>query len=160
MDDPGWRPAFVGVVPFATTARFAHTRRAQNMPTIIVLRRIFLSFSTGLIAIGVVVGVLTADSKMRSHGDGRWFAIAVLVGGIGAQLVSRVVGRELDATSVATLRASYQARFFLRMASAESAALLGFVGFILTRNAALYLLGAALLLPGAGPRGRGPRVDS
>jgi hypothetical protein len=149
MDDPGWRPAFVGVVPFATTARFAHTRRAQNMPTIIVLRRIFLSFSTGLIAIGVVVGVLTADSKMRSHGDGRWFAIAVLVGGIGAQLVSRVVGRELDATSVATLRASYQARF-----------LLGFVGFILTRNAALYLLGAALLLPGAGPRGRGPRVDS
>ena len=65
-------------------------------------------------------------------------ATAVALAGV-VLLVAPVWGRPLDCGSDAALAASYRTRFFLRIALA----LLGFVGFLLTGNPAVYPIGAA-----------------
>jgi hypothetical protein len=70
-------------------------------------------------------------------------ATAVALAGV-VLLVAPVWGRPLDCGSDAALAASYRTRFFLRIALA----LLGFVGFLLTGNPAVYPIGAAFTVVG------------
>lgn len=61
---------------------------------------------------------------------------------------SLVASPPLNCSSPETLLGSYRIRFFLRLAFAEAAALVGFVAVILTGEWWLYLLGAAFTLIG------------
>ncbi len=146
-DDPGWGPAFGGLgwglVPGLAI------RRAQRSggDGLLVLRSLFLSFCAAVALVGVVVAILSAGEGMDGSADAGPVAIAVALAGV-ALLVASTWRRPLDGTSEATLAESYRKRFFLRMAFAESAALLGFVGFILTGNPVVYVAGAVFTVLG------------
>ena len=58
------------------------------------------------------------------------------------------IEQPLDCATPARLAGAYRSRFFVRLAFAHAAALLGFVGFILTNRGWLYPLGAAFALIG------------
>ncbi|MDZ7673907.1 MAG: hypothetical protein U5K30_02395 [Acidimicrobiales bacterium] len=97
----------------------------------------------GVVLIGVVV------TSCRPAWTGAEEAIAgsvVAVGVAGYGLLSlfapRLLEPSLDCSSRDALIDAYRTRFFLRMAFAESAALVGFVGFFLAGQWWLYPFGA------------------
>jgi hypothetical protein len=122
----------------------------------VALRGVFLSVCAAIVLVGVVVVVLDATGGIGGDLPGGPVALAVAVAG-ALLLAASARRRPLDGSSDEALASSYRTRFFLRMAFAESAALLGFVGFVLTGNPAVYVVGAAstvvgfaLLAPTAG----------
>ncbi len=118
---------------------------------LIALRSLFASFVVALVHIAVVVFILYGVSKFSRHPiDGRWAAVGVALVGIYALLAPRLVERQrrLDCADDRTLARSYVTRFFLRLAFSESSAMVGFVGFILTSNPAVYLVGVAFAFVG------------
>lgn len=141
MDDPGWWSAFRGIgwgfVPWLVHRRTTRSR----INGLLVLRELFVSFSTALVLIAGVVLILD-----RPNGGlgGNWSgeAGAALVGGyaVYALVATRVIVKPLDCASDVALAGSYRTTFFLRIAFSESIALVGFVAFILTGNGALYWL--------------------
>jgi F0F1-type ATP synthase membrane subunit c/vacuolar-type H+-ATPase subunit K len=145
-NDPGWRPALGGslwgLVPSIGIARTQAKVRRGELDGLVALRSLFIAFATALVLVGVVVVVLWTTADLEGSLDGGPVAVAVGLAGLVLLVASTVVGR-LDGTSEASLAESYRRRFFLRMGLSESAALLGFVGFILTDNPAIYPLGAA-----------------
>lgn len=76
--------------------------------------------------------------------------VAVAVIGVASLAMRKVVRRPLPAESESGLASGYRNRFFLEIALAESAALAGFVGFVLTGDSLLYPLGAAFTAVGFG----------
>ena len=145
-DDPGWRPALGGslwgLVPSIGIARTQAKVRRGELDGLVALRSLFIALPTTLVLVGVVVVVLWTTADLEAAFSGGPVAVAVGVAGLVLLVASTVVAR-LDGTSEASLAESYRRRFFLRMGLSESAALLGFVGFILTDNPAIYPLGAA-----------------
>ncbi len=75
-------------------------------------------------------------------------AVAIMVFGVFSIVVPRLVERRLDCSDDRLLAGSFRTRFFLRIAFAESAALVGFVGFILSNNGWMYALGAGFAAVG------------
>ena len=71
-------------------------------------------------------------------------AAGLLVVAASGILIEPLVERPLPCTDDRGLAGSYRARFFLRMAFAESAALFGFVGFFLTYAWWPYPIGAVM----------------
>lgn len=130
MNDPGWRPRLAGGTPDG----------------LLVLRSMFVSFCGGIVLIGVVTVLLVADV------DGDLPpALGVMLtaaAGVVAQLVGRSVDRPLDCSSDGALAGSYRNRFFLRLAFAESTALVGFVLSILSGSVLPYLVGMLGTLAG------------
>jgi hypothetical protein len=102
-----------------------------------------------MVMIGVVVVLLSATTKVNSHPVA---VVAVVVGiivfGIFSVVVPRLVERPLDCSDDRVLAGTYRTRFFLRIAFAEAAALVGFVGFILSNNGWMYALGAGFAAVG------------
>jgi F0F1-type ATP synthase membrane subunit c/vacuolar-type H+-ATPase subunit K len=145
-DDPGWRPALGGslwgLVPSIGIARTQAKVRRGELDGLVALRSLFIALATALVLVGVVVVVLWTTADLEAPFSGGPVAVAVGLAGVVLLVASTVVAR-LDGTSEASLAESYRRRFFLRMGLSESAALLGFVGFILTDNPAIYPLGAA-----------------
>lgn len=141
--DPGWPNPLRFLVPFGLGMR----RRQDGEPIVTGLRYLWLSFTFAVVMIGVVVAILLPGIGGES---GLAPLAAAVVGGYGAASlgVGPRLGRRLDCTDEATLLATYRTRFFLRVAVAEVAALLGFVGFILSGAWWLYPLGAAFTLVG------------
>ncbi len=147
-EDPGWRSARPSVrsilIPRLATARAAR----ETDDRLVTLRMLFVSFSTALALVGVIVVVLYAGGDIGGSLDA-WPTAAVLaLTGSGCLLAARTVPKPLECTDAQTLALGYQTRFFLRLAFSESPALLGFVGFILTGNPLLYPLGAAFSAAG------------
>jgi hypothetical protein len=111
------------------------------------LRGVFVSFGSTLIGVGVVVLILyssrdtTVDSSTLS---GTVAAVVVAALGFSAVVASWQVKAQLPGDDLGQLLVAYRTRFFLRIAFAESGALLGYVGFFLTENPLVYLVG---LLP-------------
>jgi hypothetical protein len=134
-------------------------RRAQlrGGDALLTLRGLFVSFCTAIALVGVVVVVLSAGSEaVGSDLPAVPVGAAVVAAGV-VLLVASAWRRPLDCASDAALGSSYRRRFFLRIAFAECGSLLGFVGFILTGNPAVYpagavftVIGFALLAPTAG----------
>lgn len=89
-----------------------------------MLRQVFVSFVMALVLVSVVRIVLGEMTDDPQSGLAAGIVVAV---GVVSLVLGGVVKRDLDATSDATLRSSYRTRFFLRLAFAESAALVGFV---------------------------------
>jgi hypothetical protein len=149
--DPGWRPALKAslwtLIPGLGLVRARSQRGAGDPDGLVQLRSILVSFASSLVLIGIVVAFL-AGGDTRSSMSGEAGAALVVAAGTVALLLVRFVPRPLDCSSDVTLAASYVTRFFLRLGFSEAAGLVGFVGFFLTANPAMYPLGLAFTAVG------------
>jgi hypothetical protein len=149
--DPGWRPALAGLawVLLPPLALYRRQRRVEagQADGLIALRSLVLSFGFPLVLINVVVYLLDVNGD-----TGGWPDIAgvglVVGNGVLDLIVVRFWRGPLDCGSDASLAASYRTRLFLRLAFANSAALVGFVGFFLTGIGLLYPLGMVFSIAG------------
>lgn len=90
-----------------------------------VLRQLFLSFSSALVLITVVAVILSTSIGHVDPPTSVSMTIVIVVG-LASLIAGRRARRELDCRTDRTLADSYRQRFFLRLAFAESAALIGF----------------------------------
>jgi hypothetical protein len=138
-DDPGWRPG----------------HRDGRQDGLVAMRMVFLAICSGLLLVGVAVGVLAADADRADGSVSPWIAAAgVTVVGVVGLLFVRFVPLRLDCSDELVLAGSWRSRFLGRVAAAEMAALAGFVAYVVTGTPALYPLGlvfSALGLAYAGP---------
>jgi hypothetical protein len=149
-DDPGWRAA-IGLSTKGVLLPWTAPARGRSWGSgdgLVMVRALYASFVQAVLMIGVVVIILDRYGRVPDQGEPLPVAGLVLAGGILAQLVGAVVEKPLDASDPGALAASYRKRFFLRLAFAESAALLGFAGFILTGAPVVYFIGLAVTLVG------------
>jgi hypothetical protein len=151
-EDPGRRQAWRGLAWGAIPGvGISHQRRlvaSGRTDTLTTLRALFGSFCAGYALLGIVVAVLSGAADLDIGLSGTAVGIAVLAIGLLALLALRFISRPLDCRGTVKLAASYNTRFFVRMALAESVALLGFAGFIVTGHGWLYPLGLAFTAVG------------
>jgi F0F1-type ATP synthase membrane subunit c/vacuolar-type H+-ATPase subunit K len=149
-EDPGWRGAWkaLGYGPLMGVAPQLVGRGAAD--PLLVTRRVFLSFPLMLVAFGVVLVFIYPMGGEAEDGDGAaMWAAAVVVVGLGSMVLARVLSRPLDTSSDAALASSYRTRMFLRIAFAETPALLGFVVTFIEPGALwVYGLGCVFAAPG------------
>jgi hypothetical protein len=144
--DPGWGAA-VRKVPLAMLPTRGMRMASGSTDSLTVMRLLWLTFTAVMVLLGVVVVVI--DRVAPGGGvDGR--AVGVVVVGLGAvaQLVAAKVVTDITGATMPEVRAAAQRAFFLRVALAEPAALLGFLGFVVSGNAAVY--GAGFVVGMAG----------
>lgn len=128
--DPGWKPLLAGQVAGRLSA----------------LRLVFAAVVIGVLILAAVALVLDRSGDREPSGGS---GTVLLVAAVGAMAlgVGEVVGRRrLDCGSDAALANSYTARSFLRMAVAESPALVGFAGALVWARLDVFLAGAAFAL--------------
>jgi hypothetical protein len=144
VDDPGWRGA-VRMALWMFVPYFAPKRletALRNGGHLFRLRAILLTFGLGVTLIGVVVIVLDAFVELVSSVDGGVAAAGVIaLSLLSLAVVELIRRRDLDCSSDETLVGSFQTRFFMNVAVAEAAALVGFVGFVLTANPLVFAIG-------------------
>jgi hypothetical protein len=116
--------------------------------SIAVLRVLFLSISSSVVVLGVVVAVLEAGDAVEPTVSTPAAALGVLGAGVLLLIASRTVPPAIDCRDPATVVRSFQARFIVRLALTEAPVLVGFVGYLLGRSPVAYLLGAAISVVG------------
>ncbi len=150
--DPGWREALGGaawvLLPAVAIRRQRRLAEQGRLDRLVGLRRIFVTFSVALPLIGVVVLFVWLAGDLGTDLSTAGFTIALVVLGMLALALTKLVDGRLDCSGDEALAVSYQRRFFAQVAFAEAAALGGFVGFILTGNPLLYVLGLAFTAVG------------
>jgi len=139
-EDPGWRPSLRFLIPYAVLFQ----RRSRRDP-ITTLRILYLSFLSALVLYGFV---LLFISSFASERDGVGWAIGIGALALVNLVVVRLVERPLSCESDAALSAAYRNRFFVRIAFAESSALLGFVAAFIIHGSWIYFFSALCSLPG------------
>jgi hypothetical protein len=144
-DDPGWGEALMAAVP--VYGRIAIGRRARERPDgLILMRQLFVSFCSAVLLFGIVLAVI--GPTQRAGGPAAGPAGILLVVGAGSVVVGTRLERPLDGAGDATVLASYRTRFFVRIATSEVAALLGFVGFFTTGVWWVYPVSACITFAG------------
>jgi hypothetical protein len=117
-------------------------QRAGNANALQLLRQLYTSFVLALLLFGLVVAGTASDTSSDAGGlSSSVVAAGVLAYGMVSLIAPRLLERPLDCTSDATLVSGYRTRFFLRIAFAEAAALVGFVGAFVSGEAWMYALG-------------------
>ncbi len=149
-DDPGWPLSWKSLL-WLLVPRLGLRRASQGADGqtdgLVVLRQVFLSFCVAIVMFGVVLAFLHAGAEPVPDPSTGVAVILLVVGALGI-LVEPLVEKPLRCDSDQQLAASYRARFFLRIAFSEAAALFGFVGFFLTYEWWPYPIGAALAVIG------------
>lgn len=113
-----------------------------------LLRQLWVSFSLVACLIWIPVVALWRGEVLASGLDGRAVAFAVAAIAIALQLlVGMLVATPLSATPE-SVRGWAQRSFFARVAAAEAGAILGFIGFVLAANPAVYLAGFVIAVVG------------
>jgi F0F1-type ATP synthase membrane subunit c/vacuolar-type H+-ATPase subunit K len=139
--DPGWPSVgvfFALLIP-GMLQREARRSRGDGLYS---GRMVFISFFNAVILIGVVLQFMQLDGSGMA-----WpWLVALGVAAIASIVVTNLVDRPLDCTSAKTLAATYRTRFFLRIAFAETVALLGFVFSFTSQTAWIYYPAAAFTL--------------
>lgn len=144
--DPGWGEA-VAKLPTALLPTRGMRMAFGSTDGLTVMRVLWITFTAAMVLVGVVVALI--DAFVPGGGvDGRLVVAAVLGFGVLAQLVATMVVGDVTGSTPAEVRASAQRGFFVRVALAEPAGLLGFLGFVLSGNAAVYVAGAAVAMVG------------
>ena len=139
VEDPGWKPALKGI-PSALIPMYSLRRATRESNGLVALRTMWVTFLSGIVLIGIVV--LALWPSLRQGGpDARVVAGIVVAIALVTHLAARLVP-QISGHDDADVRASAQRRFLLRVALAESSALIGFVSFIITENPAVYFVGA------------------
>ena len=124
-DDPGWHVEWKSLPMLLFVPQLARRRVARSPDPLATLRNIFIAFCGSMIGVGVVV-VIVGDVGKGAH-PATVPTLVVFGAGCVTLVLPRLLARPLDCSSAATLASSYRRRFFLRLAFAESAALVGFV---------------------------------
>lgn len=131
---PGWGPIY---------------RKKHSQPDgLVALRGLYLTFVFAIAMIGVVVAMLDATGDPTGLFDPVPAAVVVVVVGVVTVVVRRVARRALPCASPSAMAAAYRTRFFLEIAFAEAAALIGFAAFMVTGAGWLYALGAVFSAAG------------
>lgn len=142
--DPGWGSPFsaalLGLLPGLSMRRFKKQAAAGH--GLIALRGIYLSFVVAIVMIGGVVAILEATEGIGSTDVLPVAVVVVVVAGLATLAAPRFLARPLRCENELALAEGYRQRFFLRVAFAEAAALVGFIGFIVSGVGWLYPLGA------------------
>jgi hypothetical protein len=120
-------------------------RTGKGTSVLAMLRQVILAFAAVLLLIlGVLARLeLDVDDPPVSPAVA---ALVVLVWGLGGLLVSRQAEKELACDDVGALLGSYRTRFFVRLALAESPAMIGFAAAFVTGSLLPYVAG---LIPAA-----------
>lgn len=136
------------LLPFFGIPRVKRRMQDENLDSLLTLRATFLAFAMAIVHIGVVVAIFAAGEGFEG-GDLRAAPVAwgVAALGIGSVVAVRAFDR-LDCSSEPALFVTYRTRFFLRLAFAETAALVGFLGFLITGEPLVYVVGAAFAAVG------------
>lgn len=140
-EDPGWlsgKSLLEAVFPI-----FAVRRRPDGDVNILqVTRQLFTAFALALVLIGLVVLVLAGDADPDPGGpDTGLVAAGVVAYGLLSLLLPGRLAPSLDCSSDVSLITTYRSRFFVRIAFADSAAIIGFTGFLLSGRSWMYPLG-------------------
>lgn len=117
-------------------------RKRSDRDGLVLLRGLLLTFSIAIGLIGVVVVVLAASAEPFGSAPALPAALFLLGAGAVTLVLPPYVVRPLSCDSDDDLSKCYAQRFLLRIAFAESSALLAFVAFIVTGAGWLYLIGA------------------
>lgn len=146
-DDPGWGFTWKSIPRmFVPSLAMRRMTRGPGGDAVVLLRSLFLTFCAAIIFIGVVVVTLGDLTEGRQR-PGLSATIAV-VAGCACLLAQHFLSKPLDCTSPGSLAASYRTRFFLRLAFAEAAALIGFVLNILFGPWWVYFVAATFTVIG------------
>jgi hypothetical protein len=122
----------------------------------------FTAYSVSVVLVGVVAIVLTIFSDGERDASSWLVAGGVTLWGSVALILSRVLRRPASCDSDRSLATWYRTTFFLQVAFASSAALVGFLGFVLTWDPWIYGIGlafAAIGLVRIAPTERRIRAD-
>jgi hypothetical protein len=112
-----------------------------------VMRMAWVTFTVSMVVIGVLVAVI--DAVLPGGGvDGRLVAAVVIGLGVFAQVLSTKFVPAVSGSTMPMARATAQRAFFIRVAFAEPAALVGFLGFVVSGNVAVYAGGFIVGLAG------------
>ncbi len=138
-EDPGWpidaRNLWVLLIPGLLQRRI----RRQGLSGLRQLRLLFLAFCNAIVLFGVVLPFILP----LSGGDEAAFVFVAVLALVA--LVDYAVVRRLERPLVCdALAASYRTRFFVRIASAEAIALIGFAVSFNLGAAWVYYPGALL----------------
>jgi cbb3-type cytochrome oxidase subunit 3 len=146
-NDPGWPRSLLWVLVPPLAIRRA--QRSGDANVLQLLRLLFTSFAMSLVLIGVVV-IALADSEPAEADRPAASVVAAGVVAYGALslFAPRLIERPLDCSDETALVSGYRTRLFLRIAFANAAALIGFVGFFLSGAAWMYPLGAIFAVMG------------
>lgn len=141
--DPGWRSALVNaLVGLVPGWGIRYRKRFRSADGLTSVRGLFLSFVFAIVLIGVVVVVLESTGGRMGSTSESPAAVSVLAVGVASLAAPRLLRRPLNCDGEVALAAGYRQRFFLRVAFAEAAALVGFVGFVASSAGWLYPLGS------------------
>ena len=122
-------------------------RTAVSTSGLTAMRVLWLTFIAAMALVGLVVVVI--DQIAPGGGaDGRVVGAVVVALGVLIQLVSVKFVPEVAGSTMHAVRETAQRAFFTRVAFAEPAALIGFMGFVLSGNVAVYVAGAVIGLAG------------
>lgn len=139
-----WRTLLAVAVPMLAV----RSAGRSNSSALGMLRQTLVAFTGALAGIGVVVLYLDAgDTEPGSMSTDVVLAGLLAIGALSL-VAPDLVRQPLDCTTDETLAGSYRSRFFLRIAWAQSVALIGFVGFFLSGEAWLYPVGCAFTVMG------------
>lgn len=146
-EDPGWFSSSTLLTVFVP---WLGVQRAQKEGVIALamVRQLFTAFASALLLIGMVVLFLASGSSSENAMSSDVAAVGVAGFGVISLIVPRLIERPLDCSDPGSLLASYRTRFFLRIAFADAAALVGFVGFFVASAWWLYPLGVAFAFVG------------
>lgn len=147
-DDPGWKGARKGAAWAVLPSLAARRAAASSGALLLALRTVFVAFAAGLTGVTIVVAVLSVVADLESSVSTLPAAAVVALVGFAGVAVERMAAKPLDCTSDESLAVSYRARFFVRMALAEAAAMAGFVAFVLTASPLPYAVGLAFAVLG------------
>jgi hypothetical protein len=102
----------------------------------------FVAFCNAIVLIGVVVAILDGMDDEFGQVAVAPVLLGVVLVGVVCQLAFSLLRRPLDCTDPKALARSYVSRrLFTRLALGEAAALVGFLGFLLTTAPWLYVVG-------------------
>jgi F0F1-type ATP synthase membrane subunit c/vacuolar-type H+-ATPase subunit K len=143
--DPGWRPALSRTV--RSLNPFHVLKRVKTIPQdgLTVTRSILLSI---VYALFVFVIVLTVIAPTRAGDIGPFPYLVAAAGLISISAVTWLVRRPLAAGDEKSLASAWRTRFFVGLGFAEAAAMLGFLGAIITGRIWVYTVRLAFALLG------------
>jgi hypothetical protein len=144
-EDPGWKIHW-SMLPVGVMPHLYFLRRDRGEDGLVLLRTLFVSFSLALVLIGALrLAIGTIDG---AHPKPAVSLPIAVVFGIGALVAQRLVPAGLDCSSAAALSSTYRNRFLVRLAVAESAALVAFATSLVIGPWWVYFVGASFSVYG------------
>jgi hypothetical protein len=134
--DPGWGGVggfFLMLVPVLGS------KRSAGMDPLLVLRRLFGAFCTAIVLIFVALLFMDLNARGANLSEPAAVAITAIVGAVLLTASWTFARRALDCSALAS---SYRSRWFLQIAFAEAAALIGFVLAFVAGTIWTYPVGA------------------